>query len=140
MPDPIISHGRGGAGNITPDPTSYADGGIVREGPLGDQGDGSYSAGRGGAGNISSPGLHPTKGKIPGDADVVPETATKVLGADYNKFHVGRGGEGNIHREGKEKGVEGLGNGSGQGKDGKWMDGGVEGVAEKAREMLGGRK
>ena len=40
-----ISHGRGGAGNITPDETPYADGGIVREGPLGDQGDGSYSAG-----------------------------------------------------------------------------------------------
>jgi len=133
MPDPIISHGRGGAGNITPDETPYADGGIVREGPLGDQGDGSYSAGRGGAGNISSPSIRPTKGKTPGDADVVPETATKVLGEGYDNFHVGRGGEGNIHRE-REKEVEGLNNGKrGEGGEGT----GKEGVAEKAREMVG---
>ena len=48
---------------------------------------------------------------------MVPETATKVLGTDYDRFHVGRGGEGNIHREeGKNRG---------------------EGVAEKAKEMVG---
>lgn len=54
---------------------------------------------------------------------------------------MGRGGEGNIHRE-REKEVEGLNNenkvDSGEGKGhGKRGDGGVEGVAEKAREMVG---
>ena len=43
--DSIVSHGRGGAGNIAPDENTYADGEIVREGPLGDQGDGAYSSG-----------------------------------------------------------------------------------------------
>ncbi|OJJ00084.1 hypothetical protein ASPVEDRAFT_39466 [Aspergillus versicolor CBS 583.65] len=64
---PIVSHGRGGLfcfwsdytrsanttdtasqpgqGNIGPDSNEYIDGGIVREGPIGDQGDGAYSAG-----------------------------------------------------------------------------------------------
>ena len=40
-----ISHGRGGAGNIDRDTNTYTDGSIVREGPLGDQGDGAYSSG-----------------------------------------------------------------------------------------------
>ncbi len=61
---------------------------------------------------------------MPGDVDVVPETATKVLGADYDRFHVGRGGEGNVHREEKEGGK-------------KRADGGTEGMAEKAKEMVG---
>ena len=43
--DPIVSHGRGGAGNIERDPTAYTDGAITREGPVGDQGDGAYSSG-----------------------------------------------------------------------------------------------
>lgn len=43
--EPIVSHGRGGQGNIGADPTQYVDAGIVREGPYGDQGDGAYSAG-----------------------------------------------------------------------------------------------
>ncbi|KAJ5357952.1 hypothetical protein N7541_005110 [Penicillium brevicompactum] len=58
MPDneqPMVSHGRGGQGNIGHDTTEYVDGEIVREGVYGDQGDGAYSAGRGGAGNIGSP-------------------------------------------------------------------------------------
>ena len=69
---PIVSHGRGGMppppplsplpfnkgyltdaiqlvwtgqGNIGADPTPYVDGEIVRSGPVGDQGDGAYSAG-----------------------------------------------------------------------------------------------
>lgn len=45
MTDPIVSHGRGGAANIRPDDQAYADGEITREGPVGDQGDGAYSAG-----------------------------------------------------------------------------------------------
>ncbi|KAL6715792.1 hypothetical protein ACLMJK_006753 [Lecanora helva] len=99
MSAPITSHGRGGAGNIAPDEKSYADGEIVREGPLGDQGDGAYSTGRGGAGNIDSPSLKPSTG-TPGDSDVVPETATKV--GQYENYHTGRGGEGNVHKEKKE--------------------------------------
>ena len=43
--DPLASHGRGGAGNIAPDPNVYVDGEITREGPEGDQGDGAYSTG-----------------------------------------------------------------------------------------------
>lgn len=34
-----------GQGNISADPTPYVDGEIVRSGPVGDQGDGAYSAG-----------------------------------------------------------------------------------------------
>ena len=45
MSDPIVSHGRGGAGNIAHDEKAYTDGDIVREGPLGDQGNGPYSTG-----------------------------------------------------------------------------------------------
>lgn len=59
---------------------------------------------RGGAGNIESPGLKPQNGK--GDTDVVPEPAMRV-GAGHEQFHVGRGGEGNVHVEkkgGQEKG------------------------------------
>lgn len=43
-----VSHGRGGAGNISVDDTQYTDGSIVRSGPEGSRGDGAYSAGRGG--------------------------------------------------------------------------------------------
>ncbi|KAL9099039.1 MAG: hypothetical protein Q9163_005405 [Psora crenata] len=100
--DPIASHGRGGAGNIAPDRNVYADGEIVREGPVGDQGDGAYSSGRGGAGNINSPGLKPTS-KQHGDADVVPETAIRKSGEGHERYHVGRGGEGNVHKEDDEK-------------------------------------
>ncbi|KAL2041405.1 hypothetical protein N7G274_005787 [Stereocaulon virgatum] len=127
--DPIVSHGRGGAGNIAPDQKSYTDGEIVREGPLGDQGDGAYSSGRGGAGNISSPGLRPTKGKSPGDTDVIPETAMRVGGGEHDRYHVGRGGEGNIHRE--EGGVlEAKEKGHGHGHK--------EGLVEKAEKKIEG--
>ncbi|MCJ1267685.1 hypothetical protein MMC22_007571 [Lobaria immixta] len=91
----VVSHGRGGAGNVLPDDTPYVDGEITREGPLGDQGDGAYSAGRGGAGNIGSPGLKPTS-HTPGDVDVVPEAALRPSSENY---HVGRGGGGNVHKE-----------------------------------------
>ncbi|KAL8714758.1 MAG: hypothetical protein Q9220_001271 [cf. Caloplaca sp. 1 TL-2023] len=92
-----VSHGRGGAGNIKPDDTPYADASIVREGPVGDQGDGTYSAGRGGAGNIESPHIKPTHldGER-GDADIVPETAMREPQENY---HIGRGGQGNVHKE-----------------------------------------
>lgn len=45
MSGPEISHGRGGAGNINPDDTKYADGEIVREGTEGT----GVSTGRGGS-------------------------------------------------------------------------------------------
>ncbi|KAJ5998631.1 hypothetical protein N7451_006441 [Penicillium sp. IBT 35674x] len=96
MPDeaPIVSHGRGGQGNIGHDPTQYIDGEIVREGVYGDQGDGAYSAGRGGAGNIGSPHVRPTS-KVPHDAEMIPELA--VRNSSDETFHVGRGGQGNVH-------------------------------------------
>lgn len=43
-----VSHGRGGAGNISVDNTKYVDGEVVRSGIEGSHGDGAYSAGRGG--------------------------------------------------------------------------------------------
>ncbi|KAI4150941.1 MAG: hypothetical protein LQ340_003804 [Diploschistes diacapsis] len=49
---------------------------------------------RGGTGNIGSPRLKPTG--IPGDTDVVPETAIRT---EYDNYHTGRGGEGNIRKE-----------------------------------------
>lgn len=72
---------------------SYGDGEIVREGVVGDHGDGAYSAGRGGAANIGSPGLKATQRK---DEVIVPEIATRPSTEGEN-FHVGRGGQGNVH-------------------------------------------
>ncbi|KAI4122476.1 MAG: hypothetical protein LQ338_005801 [Usnochroma carphineum] len=119
-----VSHGRGGAGNIRPDNTPYVDGSIVREGPIGDQGDGVYSSGRGGAGNIESPHVKPTNpGGHPGDEDIVPETALRRPSAEYENYHTGRGGEGNVHKE-KHNGEHGE----------------HEGVAEKIKHKILGKK
>lgn len=88
----------------------------MREGPVGDQGDGAYSAGvshphpliinaitdcgqRGGVGNIGSPSVKPKSGK-PHDGDVIPELDVKE---PYDDYHTGRGGAGNEHHEGREK-------------------------------------
>ncbi|MCJ1306423.1 hypothetical protein MMC25_000065, partial [Agyrium rufum] len=83
------------AANITEDREPYIDASIVREGPVGDQGDGAYSTGRGGAANIGSPNQKPTTHGIPHDQDIVPETATRM--EEVESHHVGRGGEGNVH-------------------------------------------
>ncbi|KAL1958908.1 hypothetical protein VTO42DRAFT_3461 [Malbranchea cinnamomea] len=92
---PIVSHGRGGTGNIGPDSTKYVDANIVRKGPEGDQGDGAYSAGRGGIGNIGSPHVRPTSSQVH-DADVIPEmTIRPSLDTDH---HTGRGGQGNVEK------------------------------------------
>ncbi|RJE24347.1 hypothetical protein PHISCL_03295 [Aspergillus sclerotialis] len=98
---PIVSHGRGGQGNISADATPYADGSIVRVGEYGDQGDGAYSAGIGGAGNIGSAGIRQASA-IPHDTDVVPEMARRSSSErrDGGAFHTGRGGQGNIHYDG----------------------------------------
>ncbi|KAE8148654.1 hypothetical protein BDV25DRAFT_13964 [Aspergillus avenaceus] len=92
--EPIVSHGRGGQGNIGADTTQYVDGGIVREGAHGDQGDGAYSAGRGGAGNIGSPHVRPATG-TPHDAEIIPELA--IRDSTDGDYHTGRGGQGNVH-------------------------------------------
>ncbi|KAJ9217657.1 hypothetical protein DTO166G4_839 [Paecilomyces variotii] len=102
---PIVSHGRGGHGNIGKDDTPYADASIVREGPVGDQGDGAYSAGRGGAGNIGSPHIPPSK-KAVHDNEMIPELA--IRNSTDENYHTGRGGQGNVHldeaaKKGKEK-------------------------------------
>lgn len=88
-----------GAANITPDDTPYADGEIVREGPVGDQGDGPYSAGRGGAGNIEAQDR--PRSATPHDADVIPDTAARI--EKVESHHVGRGGAGNESHVPKEK-------------------------------------
>jgi len=95
-----------GAANIRPDDTPYTDGEIVREGPVGDQGDGPYSAGRGGLGNIARAA---TPDPHVGDGDVVPEVATRQQKPD--NYHFGRGGAGNeihdkLEKPEKQKTVE----------------------------------
>jgi hypothetical protein len=82
-----------GAANISKDDTPYADGGIVREGIEGDQGDGVYSSGRGGAANVGGVATN-VKAGPPHDAEVIPETATRI--AKQESAHYGRGGEGNV--------------------------------------------
>ncbi|KAJ9648515.1 hypothetical protein H2201_000848 [Coniosporium apollinis] len=97
--DPIVSTGRGGAGNIGYDPTVYTDAGIVREGYQGESAEGEYSTGRGGAGNIASPGLRPkTEGVRRVSQDVIPETDLRTT-EGYENFHTGRGGSGNVYKE-----------------------------------------
>ncbi|KAA8902108.1 hypothetical protein FN846DRAFT_93647 [Sphaerosporella brunnea] len=91
-----VSHGRGGQGNIGPDPTEYVDGEIHREGDPA-TGSGNYSTGRGGAANIGSPKLGAAKTT---DDDIVPEVA--IVKAD-DTYHAGRGGEGNAVVAGGEK-------------------------------------
>merc|ERR1712098_181111 len=85
---------RGGAGNIGPDSTQYVDGEIVREGVVGEHGDGAFSTGRGGAANIGSPGMKATKRK---DDVAIPDVALRPSMEDQT-FHTGRGGGGNIHK------------------------------------------
>jgi hypothetical protein len=134
-----VSHGRGGklslsiychhlialpgAANIGPDTNTYVDGEITREGPIGNQGDGSYSAGRGGAGNIDHEAGFSKHG-APHDSDAVPETATRI--AKEESHHVGRGGAGNeqhVHHSTK--------------KDG---EGKKEGFVEKIKGMFSSKK
>lgn len=75
------------------------DGEIVREGPVGNQGDGPYSAGRGGAGNIDRDGVNTPP---VGDTEVVPETAMRE--PKHENYHYGRGGAGNeVHQKPKEE-------------------------------------
>ncbi|KAF2146533.1 uncharacterized protein K452DRAFT_282704 [Aplosporella prunicola CBS 121167] len=97
--DPLVSTGRGGAGNIGRDPTVYTDGEIVREGFEGEAHEPEYSTGRGGAGNIGSPRIMPAAGERRRSQDVVPEQALRGAGAGYDNYHTGRGGEGNIHKD-----------------------------------------
>ncbi|KAF8544302.1 hypothetical protein BDD12DRAFT_873208 [Trichophaea hybrida] len=92
----IVSHGRGGQGNIGPDETKYIDGEIHREGDPTSTG-GAYSAGRGGAGNIGSPKVAPKK--TGNDDDIIPDAA--LVQAD-DTYHAGRGGEGNAVVGGKK--------------------------------------
>ena len=79
-----------GAANFARDETPYTDGEITREGPVGTQGDGPYSAGRGGVGNIDKDGVAQPK---VGDEDIVPETAIRE--SKNEPMHFGRGGAGN---------------------------------------------
>ncbi|RPA96202.1 hypothetical protein L873DRAFT_1695442 [Choiromyces venosus 120613-1] len=121
-----VSHGRGGQGNISPDPTPYTDGEIHREGDPAASG-GAYSAGRGGAGNIGSPKQHPVKTDT--DDDVVPDAA-KLAAHEDEPFHSGRGGEGNVQLpEGGKGGKKPAGGGGAA----------TEGLAEKLKRKLFGR-
>jgi len=95
---PIHSTGRGGAGNVGPDPVEYADAGIVREGVQGVSGEPEYSSGRGGAGNIVD---SPKVGAIDprrSSQDVIPEASLRPA-EGHEDFHTGRGGQGNVHKE-----------------------------------------
>jgi len=93
MSAPEVSHGRGGAGNINPDDTPYADGEVVRVGEPGSHGDGAFSTGRGGAANIGDAGK---KQVTRLDQDLVPEVAVRPS-HENGDYHTGRGGAGNEH-------------------------------------------
>lgn len=68
---------------------------------------------------MDSPHIKPHQGGAhPGDVDVVPETAMRPAKAESENFHTGRGGGGNVHREGHEH----------------------EGLKEKAKHLFGGKK
>ncbi|BDD63579.1 hypothetical protein MPDQ_004234 [Monascus purpureus] len=136
---PIVSHGRGGLGNIGADATEYADAEIVREGTYGDQGDGAYSAGRGGAGNIGSPHVRPTS--QPHDAEVIPEFAIRPS-MDTGDYHTGRGGQGNVHvdKEKEEKAEkEKEKERESEQKKEKRKSTSVEGLADRLKRKLFGR-
>ncbi|MCJ1316576.1 hypothetical protein MMC15_001897 [Xylographa vitiligo] len=96
---PMVSHGRGGAANIRKDNTPYVDADIIREGPVGDQGDGAYSAGRGGAANIESPWAAGSRTGSVHDIDVIPEQAFRR--ESQVDTHTGRGGAANVHHVGQ---------------------------------------
>jgi hypothetical protein len=66
----------------------------VREGVVGDHGDGAFSTGRGGIANIGSPNVKATERK---DDIAVPEVALRPS-KDNEDYHTGRGGEGNVHK------------------------------------------
>ncbi|CAK4033635.1 Hypothetical predicted protein [Lecanosticta acicola] len=117
----IHSTGRGGAGNIGKDDNVYVDGDIVREGHPGESSAPEYSAGRGGVGNM----IHADQTGAPSE-EVVPESATRVPGKEYENFHTGRGGEGNVHRE------KHGGHSSPQKEHA-----GVQGLVEKAKHAVG---
>ncbi|KAH6650269.1 hypothetical protein F5144DRAFT_555773 [Chaetomium tenue] len=93
MSAPEVSHGRGGAGNINPDNTTYVDGEVVRVGTPGSHGDGAFSTGRGGAANIGDAGV---KQVTRLDQDLVPEAAVRPS-HENTDYHTGRGGAGNEH-------------------------------------------
>ncbi|USW54932.1 hypothetical protein Slin15195_G082510 [Septoria linicola] len=130
---PIHSTGRGGAGNIGPDANTYVDGDIVREGQVGVSSQPEYSAGRGGAGNI----IQPTGGPGKPSEEVVPESATRTAGGDYDNFHTGRGGQGNVYKEkygghstAKEQAAAGVRNSPKVGPQ-------KEGLLEKVKHAVG---
>jgi len=82
---PVVSHGRGGQGNIAKDSTKYTDGGIRREGIQGESIDGDYSSGRGGAGNIiASPKVGPRRGS----QDKIPDEAM-LSSKEHENYHIG---------------------------------------------------
>ncbi|KAI3323450.1 hypothetical protein HD806DRAFT_496726 [Xylariaceae sp. AK1471] len=92
MTTPEVSHGRGGAGNITADNTEYVDGEIVRQGEVGTHGDGTYSTGRGGAANIADKNTPGAAARA--DNEFVPPEATRA--SIEGDFHTGRGGAANV--------------------------------------------
>ncbi|KAN0073943.1 hypothetical protein V8E54_007880, partial [Elaphomyces granulatus] len=126
----------------------YVDGEIVRQGPVGDQGDGAYSAGRGGAGNIGSPHLLPTTLGKAHDLEVVPDTAIrKSADGDYHTgvssnpatnfpIHqsIQRGGLGNVHLDEATKEKEE------EEKTEKRKSSPHEGLADKLKNKFFGKK
>ncbi|KXJ85969.1 hypothetical protein Micbo1qcDRAFT_168966 [Microdochium bolleyi] len=93
-----VSHGRGGAGNINPDDTTYVDGEIVRQGVEGTHGDGAFSTGRGGGGNIGDVGVPSATARA--DKDFIPDVAYRAS-LDSN-HHTGRGGAANVQLAAKD--------------------------------------
>lgn len=120
--NPVVSTGRGGAGNIGHDTNTYTDGGIVREG--GDEA-GFHSTGRGGAGNLGKSPLLGPQDSGRRSTDIIPETA---LRQPQENFHTGRGGGGNVYKEKYGGHSHAPSDGSNSG-----------GVKEKVKALFGGK-
>ncbi len=132
----------------------YVEGEITREGVIGQPGHlqgGDYSAGRGGAGNmVPSPrtgtpvsvkgGRQPPPPAPVGtsieSSDAIPETAMREQHPGYDKFHTGRGGGGNIH---KDK-YGGHSTKKEQEEAEKTKEGKSDGFMAKVKHALGGNK
>ncbi|KAL8670723.1 MAG: hypothetical protein Q9168_004750 [Polycauliona sp. 1 TL-2023] len=79
---------------------------------------------RGGAGNIDSPHVKPTNvGNQKGDSDIIPETALREPGAEYENYHTGRGGAANVHKDHPEQSEEHK-----------------EGLVDKIKHKIGAKK
>ncbi|KAF2767406.1 hypothetical protein EJ03DRAFT_248768, partial [Teratosphaeria nubilosa] len=126
--------GRGGAGNITAQPTPGVESGDLSTPTIKNA---TYTTGRGGTGNMVSNELNDaSKSRVAQDVETPAHHEKEVKGT----YHWGRGGEGNMMTIGGN-GVSGdekiaVTNGN----SGKERRGSLQGVVDKGKELLGLKK